>query len=92
MAYCLLGGELIFHAIKEYDCTVVCARGMQVTSTSASIIAMLFPDVFEIGIPIICGFFFSGSPYPNVCCWFSGNDLTRKSLSLESCLNPFIQL
>lgn len=92
MAYCLLGGESIIHAINKYDCTIVCTRGMPVTSDSASTIAMLFPDVLEIGIPIICGFSFSGSSCPNVCCWCSGNDLTRNLLSLESCLNPFIQL
>lgn len=92
MAYCLLGGESIIHAINKYDCTIVCTREMPVTSDSASTIAMLFPDVLEIGIPIICGFSFSGSSCPNVCCWCSGNDLTRNLLSLESCLNPFIQL
>ena len=90
MAYCLLGGQSIIHAINEYGCTVVCTRGMRVTSASASTIAMLFPGVLEIGIPIICGFSFSGSSCPNVCCWCSGNDLTRNLLSLKSCWNPFI--
>ena len=64
MAYCLLGGQSIIHAINEYDCTVVCTRGMRVTSASASTIAMLFPDVLETRIPIICGFSFSGSSCP----------------------------
>ena len=83
MAFCLLGGESIIHAIHEYDCTVVCMRGMRVTSASASTIAVLFPDVLEIGIPVICAFPFSGSSCPNVCCWCSGNDLTRNLILLS---------
>ena len=92
MAHCLLGGESIIHAIQQYDCTLVCTRGMHVTCDSAEAITTLFPDVLEIGILIICGFSFRGSSCPNVCCWCSGNDLTRNLLSLESCFNPYLQL
>ena len=58
MAHCWLGGELIIHAIQQYDCTLVCTRGMHFTCDSAEAITTLFPDILEIGIPIICGFSF----------------------------------
>ena len=66
MSHCFLGGESVIHAIRKYDCTLVCVRGMYITPSLADSIATLFPDILEIGIPIICGFFFAGSSCPNV--------------------------
>ena len=61
MSYCFLGGESVIHAIREYECTLVCVRGMYITPNLADTVATLFPDILEIGIPIICGFFYAGS-------------------------------
>lgn len=90
MVYCLFGGELIIYVINKYDCIIVCIRGMLVMSDLVFIIVMLFLDVFEIGILIICGFFFSGFLCFNVCCWCFGNDLIRNLFFFELCLNLFI--
>jgi len=88
MSHCLLGGESVIHAIREYGCTLVCVTGMYITSNLTETIATSFPDILEIGIPIICGFFFEGSSCPNVCCWCRGNDVTTNLLTRESWLNP----
>lgn len=88
MSYCLLGGESVIHAIREYGCTLVCVRGMYITSNLADTLTTLFPDILEIGIPVICVFFFEGSSCPNVFCWCGGNDVTTNLLTHESWLNP----
>ena len=88
MSNCLLGGESVIHAVQEYGCSLVCARGMHITSNLADTIVTLFPDIIEIGIPVICGFFFEGSFCPNVCCWCRGNDVATNLLTSESWLNP----
>ena len=61
IAYCLLGGESIIHAICEYGCTLVCVKGMKITSDLAETVTTLFPDILEVGIPVVCDFFFRGS-------------------------------
>ena len=89
MSYCLLGGESVIHAIREYECTLVCVRGMYITPNLADTIATLFPDILKIGIPITCGFFFAGSSCPNICSWCRGNDVTTNLLTRESWFNPY---
>lgn len=89
MAFCWLSGEAIIHAIREYGCTLVCTRGIHLTNDALEAISTLFPDVFEVGIPVICGFSFGEFSCPNVCCWCSESDYTRNFLSLDSSLNPY---
>ena len=89
MSHCLLGGESVIHAIREYQCTLVCVKGMYITPNLADTIATLFPDILEIGIPIICGFFFAGSSCLNICGWCRGNDVTTNLLSHDSWLDPY---
>ena len=89
MSYCRLGVESVIHAVREYGCTVTCIKGINVTLAFADAIHTLFPDVIEIGVPVICGFSFRGHTCPNVCYWCSENDVTKNLLSLETSLHPY---
>lgn len=89
IAECRLGGESVIHAIRDYGCTLVCARGIDITRNVAETIDTLFPDVLEVGIPVICGFSFRRYTCPNICCWCAGNDVTRNLLSVQSCSNLY---
>lgn len=88
IAYCLLGGESMIHAIHEYGCTLVCVKGMHITSDLSETVTISFPDILEVGIPVVCVFFVGGSFCPNVCCWCRGNDVTTNLLTCEYWLNP----
>ena len=90
MSYCQLGVESVIHVVREYGCTVTCIKGIDVTVSFADVIGTLFPEVIEIGIPVICGFSFQEYTCPNICYWCSANDVTRNLLSIESSLYPYV--
>ena len=58
MSYYQPGVEAVIHVVREYGCTVTCIKGIHVTVSFADVISTLFPEVIEIGIPVICRFSF----------------------------------
>ena len=52
------------------------------TVSFADVIGTLFPEVIEIGIPVICGFSFEEYTYPNICYWCSSIGIVVKESML----------